>query len=124
MFDVPFSRKFASSSNPEPVKRDTWFSQVAQDIGEDPEHVIAATHGKRAVDNLSYFKPHLKEHDIDDKVTRFEESILFFADARRLHGPGSTFRDQSGARWQTPIVGTPIPFGHRLPNPFNFSVHL
>ena len=84
------------------------WSKVAQDIGEDPEYVIAATHGKRAVDNLSHFKPHLKEHDLDDEVTKFEESILFFADAYRLHGPGSTFKDQSGARLQTPIVGTPI----------------
>ena len=71
------------------------WNKVAQDIGEDPGYVIAATHGKRAADNLSHFKPHIKEHEMDDEVTKFEESILFFADAHRLHGPGSKFRDQS-----------------------------
>ena len=38
---------------------------------------------------------------MDDEVTKFEESILFFADAHRLHGPGSKFRD-------TPITQSPI----------------
>ena len=45
---------------------------------------------------------------MDDEVTKFEESILFFADAHRLHGPGSKFRDPSGPRPQTPIDQTPI----------------
>ena len=45
---------------------------------------------------------------MDDEVTKFEESILFFADAYRLHGPGSKFRDPSGARPQTFINQTPI----------------
>ena len=81
------------------------WGKVAQDIGEDPGYVVAATHGKRAVDNLSHFKPHIKEHEMDNEVTKFEESILFFADAHRLHGPGSKFRGQST---QTPVVQTPI----------------
>lgn len=51
--------------------------------------MIAATHGKRAVDNLAFFKPHIKEHEMDNEVTAFEESILFFADAYNKHGPGS-----------------------------------
>jgi phosphoglycolate phosphatase-like HAD superfamily hydrolase len=84
------------------------WGKVAQDIGEDPGYVVAATHGKRAVDNLSHFKPHIKEHEMDNEVTKFEESILFFADAHRLHGPGSKFMDQSSARPQTPIFQTPI----------------
>ncbi|KAJ3517325.1 hypothetical protein NLJ89_g586 [Agrocybe chaxingu] len=65
------------------------WDKVAKDIGQDPEHVIAATHGKRAVDNLSHFKPHLKYEDLEDEVAQFEESILFFADAYNIHGPGS-----------------------------------
>ncbi|KIY71934.1 HAD-like protein [Cylindrobasidium torrendii FP15055 ss-10] len=65
------------------------WGKVALDIGEDPEHVIAATHGKRAVDNLAQFKPSIKPHEMDDEVTKFEESILFFADAYKSHGPGS-----------------------------------
>lgn len=51
--------------------------------------MIAATHGKRAVDNLAQFKPSIKSHEMDDEVQKFEESILFFADAYRVHGPGS-----------------------------------
>jgi hypothetical protein len=73
---------------------------------------------------------------MNDEVTIFEESILFFANAHRLHGPGSKFRDPFGARRQdgsgttTPSLtrGSSTPFsiysndsecssfGHRLPN--------
>jgi hypothetical protein len=62
---------------------------VAKDIGQDPEYVISATHGKRAVDNLSMFKPSIQSHEMDSEVQAFEETILFFADAYHLHGPGS-----------------------------------
>ena len=51
--------------------------------------MIAATHGKRAVDNLAQIKPHIKEHEMDNEVQAFEESILYFADAYNKHGPGS-----------------------------------
>jgi hypothetical protein len=64
------------------------WGKVAQDIGQDLGYVVAATHGKRAINNLSHFKPHIKEHEMDSEVTKFEESILYFADAHRLHGPG------------------------------------
>lgn len=63
--------------------------KVANEIGQDPKHVIAATHGKRAIDNLAQFKPNLKAHEIEEEVERFEETILFFADAYTLHGSGS-----------------------------------
>lgn len=46
----------------------------------DPDYVIAATHGKRAIDNLRQFKPHLEEHQLPKEVQAFEESILAFAD--------------------------------------------
>lgn len=65
------------------------WGKVAKDIGQDREYVISATHGKRAVDNLSMFKPHIKSHEMDGEVQAFEETILYFADAYRLHGPGS-----------------------------------
>jgi hypothetical protein len=45
---------------------------------------------------------------MDGEVSKFEESILFFADAHKLHGPGSKFRDQSSASPQTPIDQTPV----------------
>lgn len=65
------------------------WGKVAKDIGQDPEYVISATHGKRAIDNLSMFKPHIKAHEMDGEVQAFEETILYFADAYNLHGPGS-----------------------------------
>jgi len=65
------------------------WGKVAKDLGQDPAYVIAATHGKRAIDNLSQFKPHIKEHEMENEVQAFEESILFFADAYNKHGPGS-----------------------------------
>ena len=40
---------------------------------------------------------------MNDEVTKFEETILFFADAYRLHGPGSKFSNPSDARPQTLI---------------------
>ncbi|KAG5636490.1 hypothetical protein H0H81_007824 [Sphagnurus paluster] len=71
------------------------WGKVAVDIGQDPAHVIAATHGKRAIDNLAQFCPELQAHEMDDAVEQFEETILFFADAFNRHGPGSRFN--SGA---------------------------
>ncbi|KAJ4482434.1 HAD-like domain-containing protein [Lentinula aciculospora] len=65
------------------------WGKVAKDIGQDPAYVIAATHGKRAIDNLSQFKPQILSHQMDSEVQDFEESILFFADAYKIHGPGS-----------------------------------
>ncbi|KAM5533604.1 hypothetical protein V8D89_012717 [Ganoderma adspersum] len=65
------------------------WGKVALDIGQDPAFVIATTHGKRAVDNLAHFKPHIRVHEMDAEVQAFEESILFFADAYSKHGPGS-----------------------------------
>ncbi|KAF9222952.1 HAD-like protein [Gyrodon lividus] len=66
------------------------WGKVAKDIGQDPAYVIAATHGKRAIDNLAQFKPEIKAHEMDAEVQKFEESILFFADAYNLHGPASS----------------------------------
>ena len=65
------------------------WGKVAKDIGQDPAFVIAATHGKRAIDNLAQFKPDIKVHEMEAEVQAFEESILFFADAYNQHGPGS-----------------------------------
>ncbi|KAJ3753049.1 HAD-like protein [Lentinula raphanica] len=65
------------------------WGKVAKDIGQDPAYVIAATHGKRAIDNLSQFKPHILPHQMDSEVQDFENTILYFADAYKTHGPGS-----------------------------------
>ncbi|KAJ3855541.1 HAD-like domain-containing protein [Lentinula lateritia] len=65
------------------------WGKVAKDLGQDPAYVIAATHGKRAIDNLAQFKPQILPHQMESEVQNFEESILFFADAFQIHGPGS-----------------------------------
>ncbi|KAH8112726.1 HAD-like protein [Phellopilus nigrolimitatus] len=54
---------------------------VAVDLGLDPETVIAATHGKRAIDNLAFYRPEIKVHEMGAAVEAFEQSILDFADS-------------------------------------------
>ncbi|EIN13024.1 HAD-like protein [Punctularia strigosozonata HHB-11173 SS5] len=81
------------------------WGKVAKDIGHDPAYVIAATHGKRAVDNLAHFKPDIKEHEMDDEVANFEETILYYADAYNRHGPGSRRNSTVGS----PISGAQSP---------------
>ncbi|KAF8610488.1 HAD-like protein [Ceratobasidium sp. AG-I] len=56
------------------------WGKVAEEIGQDPEYVIAATHGKRAIDNLREFKPHITAEQMEDEVSAFERTILDFAD--------------------------------------------
>lgn len=55
--------------------------KFAIDFGLDSETVIADTHGKRAVDNLKQLRPEIQDHEMDDEVAKFEQSILDFADA-------------------------------------------
>lgn len=57
------------------------WGKVATDLGLDPAYVIAATHGKRAIDNLAHFRPEIKDHEMDAEVAKFEQTILDFADA-------------------------------------------
>ncbi|KAH8112702.1 HAD-like protein [Phellopilus nigrolimitatus] len=54
---------------------------VAIKLGLDPAEVIAATHGKRAIDNLAFYRPEIKAHEMDAAVEAFEQSILDFADS-------------------------------------------
>jgi beta-phosphoglucomutase-like phosphatase (HAD superfamily) len=65
------------------------WTRVAREIGADPVFVIAATHGKRAIDNLARFKPHLRPHELGAAVDDFERSILFYADAYARTRAGS-----------------------------------
>ncbi|KII88401.1 hypothetical protein PLICRDRAFT_54239 [Plicaturopsis crispa FD-325 SS-3] len=65
------------------------WGKVAADIGQDPAFVIAATHGKRAIDNLKQFKPHIRAHEMEAEVEAFEQSILFYADAFHRYNPRS-----------------------------------
>jgi len=60
---------------------------VALEVGADPAFVIAATHGKRPINNLAHFKPHLRAHELPAAaVDEFESSILFYADAHARRG--------------------------------------
>jgi len=92
------------------------WGKVAKDIGQDPEYVIGATHGKRAIDNLSMFKPHIKSHEMEGEVQAFEETILYYADAYHMHGPGS--QPDSPAAPSTPCsccVSSPVESGSATP---------
>ena len=126
------------------------WGKVAKDIGQDPEYVIAATHGKRAVDNLSQFKPQLAAHEIEEEVERFEITILYYADAHAIHsGAATPYSINAGSsvvstRGATPALtpGTSAPpsrrssvsvhapgvrrpsFGSRLLNMLNIAAHL
>jgi hypothetical protein len=79
--------------------------------------VIAATHGKRAVDNLGHFKPSILPHEMDGEVQNFEESILFFADAYTLHGPGS--RSSSVSEPVSSYLPRALPHTFRPPSPLS-----
>ena len=57
------------------------WSKVVRKIGADPAFMIVVTHGKRAIDNLACFKPHLHLHEMEAAMEEFEQSILFYADA-------------------------------------------
>ncbi|KIM41143.1 hypothetical protein M413DRAFT_445857 [Hebeloma cylindrosporum] len=94
------------------------WGKVAKDIGQDPEYVIAATHGKRAIDNLSQFKPHLQDHEVEAEVEKFENTILYYADAHRIHsgnntpfgsirGAPSTFTSREATPGLTPGTSAP-----------------
>jgi hypothetical protein len=76
------------------------WSRVAREIGADPAFVIAATHGKRAIDNLARFKPHLHPDELSVAVDEFERSILFFADAHA----NAHARTRAAARSSTPSL--------------------
>ncbi|KAI0302452.1 HAD-like domain-containing protein [Multifurca ochricompacta] len=79
------------------------WSKVAREIGEDPAFVIAATHGKRAIDNLARFRPHLRAHELSAAVDDFERSILFYADAhsRARDSTPSLLSDATSSRGST-----------------------
>ena len=70
--------------------------RVAREIGADTAFVIAATHGKRAIDNLARFRPHLLPREVATAIDELERSILFYADAcaqRRLSSTPSVLSD-------------------------------
>lgn len=60
------------------------WGSVADEIGQDRGEVIAATHGRRAIDNLKDLKPQLRRKsnaEMEPHVAEFETKILDNADA-------------------------------------------
>ncbi|CAD6893010.1 unnamed protein product [Tilletia controversa] len=104
------------------------WGEVACELNRDPEEVIAATHGKRAIDNLRALKPWIKSHEMDDAVVAFEETILQFADSVRTPSAansrrGSRSASQSASRRASSSAGVA---GRKLSqgggvNPFGLS---
>ncbi|GAA5850870.1 hypothetical protein JCM8547_009115 [Rhodosporidiobolus lusitaniae] len=78
------------------------WGDVAKELGLDPEEVIAATHGRRAIDNLKDLKPSLRRlsnAEMEPHVEEFEKRILKEADdfghkvrSRRSSSAGSSRR--------------------------------
>ncbi|GAA5901909.1 uncharacterized protein JCM6883_000435 [Sporobolomyces salmoneus] len=59
------------------------WSSVAEELGMSAQEVIAATHGRRAIDNLRDLKPKLRRltnEQMDEHVQEFEKRILKEAD--------------------------------------------
>lgn len=52
------------------------WTSVAQELGQPPEDVIAATHGRRAIDNLKDLKPHLRRLTNEQMEPHVEEVCL------------------------------------------------
>lgn len=52
------------------------WGSVAQELGKDPEEVIAATHGRRAIDNLRDLKPKLRRLTNEQMEEHVEEVRL------------------------------------------------
>jgi beta-phosphoglucomutase-like phosphatase (HAD superfamily) len=49
------------------------WTSVALELGQSPEEVIAATHGRRAIDNLRDLKPKLRRLTNDQMEPHVEE---------------------------------------------------
>lgn len=108
---------------------------VAEELGEDPEAVIAATHGRRAIDNLRDLKPELRrasDADMSPHVEEFETRILNNADeyqkevrSRRESIASSRVRRQSrrvqliarSAAAGLPVVASPSQAVDARPSP-------
>lgn len=55
-------------------------SELANEVGLDIEHVKKQAHGRRAIDFIANFKPHIPKEDLPEAVAAFERRILYFAD--------------------------------------------
>ncbi|RXK37837.1 phosphatase [Tremella mesenterica] len=75
----------------------------AHELGLEPKAVIAATHGRRASDNLMSLVPNLKPEHVEVEVDRFEKSILAFADTPPLSRKNSMASSRKNSMVSTPL---------------------
>jgi len=52
-------------------------SELANEVGLDIEHVKKQAHGRRAIDFIANFKPHIPKEDLPEAVAAFERRILY-----------------------------------------------
>ena len=118
---------------------------VAKELGEDPDEVIAATHGRRAIDNLRDLKPELRrksDADMGPHVEEFETRILNNADeyqkevrsrreseasSRRSSRAASRRASQSASRRPSQPgsgIASPAPTGEAAPRRNSFANEL
>ncbi|KAK1231253.1 hypothetical protein PQX77_005637 [Marasmius sp. AFHP31] len=80
------------------------WGRVAQELNMDRDYVIAATHGKRAIDNLRQLKPHLQELHNDDMFKNLESRfwsspMLTILMDRDPEGTRLSLHDQGATRF-------------------------
>ena len=118
---------------------------VAKELGQDPDEVIAATHGRRAIDNLRDLKPELRrasDADMGPHVEEFETRILKNADeyqrevrsrreseasSRRSSRAASRRASQSASRRPSQPgsgIASPAPTGEQGPRRNSFANEL
>ncbi|SGY66659.1 BQ5605_C004g02694 [Microbotryum silenes-dioicae] len=102
------------------------WSSVAEELGKPADEVIAATHGRRAIDNLRDLKPQLRRltnEQMEPHVEEFEKRILREADefsvkvrSRRSSEASSRRNSQSNSR-RGSNAGSRRPSHSSGPNP-------
>ncbi|KAK4056292.1 hypothetical protein OIO90_002736 [Microbotryomycetes sp. JL221] len=95
------------------------WTSVAQELGQPAEEVIAATHGRRAIDNLRDLKPQLRRltnEQMEPHVEEFEKRILREADeyqervrSRRSSSASSRRNSRPSSRRGSHTSGGPNP---------------
>ncbi|ORY26278.1 HAD-like domain-containing protein [Naematelia encephala] len=82
----------------------------ADELGLEPEVVIAATHGRRASDNLMELVPGLRKEHVEREVEKFEKTILDFADTppQSRKGSFSSSRKSSFAAGTRALSGSTL----------------
>ncbi|KAK4686895.1 hypothetical protein P7C73_g3220, partial [Tremellales sp. Uapishka_1] len=91
----------------------------AVELELEPHVVIAATHGRRASDNLMELVPNLRKEHVEQEVDRFERTILAFADSppqsRKNSFASSRTPSMSGTRRSSLALAPMTPVNNASP---------